>query len=149
MKRSGIEFGRELLKKLPFPAVIFEGELKTRQAPGTHVQPYPVPVLAEPKLIISQLANLRSLKPFPSLDAVNTTTSPQLVKYVLANFGSVDQPRKPGYLRSAYAAICCKRFKPKNMTEDIFIAEILGHKLLQGVAATLSVGQSYKDFYVS
>jgi hypothetical protein len=86
-------------KKLPFPAVIFNGQLKTRQAPGTHSEPYPIPVLADPKLIISQLANLRSLKPFSSLDAVNTTTSPQLVKYVLANFGSVDQPWKPGYLR--------------------------------------------------
>jgi hypothetical protein len=33
------------------------------------------------------------------------------------------------------------------MTEDIFIAEILGHKLLPGATA-LSVGQSYKDFYI-
>ena len=41
----------------------------------------------------------------------------------------------------------CHRFKPKNMTEDIFSAEILGHKLLPGATA-LSVGQSYKDFYV-
>jgi hypothetical protein len=30
------------------------------------------------------------------------------------------------------------------MTEDIFIAEILGYKLLPGATA-LSVGQSYKD----
>jgi hypothetical protein len=44
--------------------------------------------------------------------------------------------------------ICCHRFKPKNMTDDIFIADILGHKLLPGSAA-LSVGQSYKDFYVT
>jgi len=50
-------------------------------------------------------------------------------------------------LRSAYGAICCQLFKPKNMTEDIFLAQILGHKLLPGDAA-LSVGQSYKDFYV-
>ena len=32
------------------------------------------------------------------------------------------------------------------MTEDIFLAQILGHKLLG--AAALSVGQSYNDFYV-
>jgi Telomere resolvase len=50
-------------------------------------------------------------------------------------------------LRSAYGAICCHRFKPKNMTDDIFLAQILGHKLL-GPNASLSVGQSYKDFYV-
>jgi Telomere resolvase len=80
-------------------------------------------------------------------DAVNTTTSPQLPKYVSAAFGSFDQPWKPGHLRSAYGAICCHRFKPKNMTDDIFLAQILGHRLLPGAAA-LSVGQSYKDFFV-
>jgi hypothetical protein len=31
------------------------------------------------------------------------------------------------------------------MTDDIFLAQILGHKLL-GSNAALSVGQSYKDF---
>jgi Telomere resolvase len=106
-----------------------------------------LPVLAEPKLIIHALEQLRALKTFTSPDAVNTTTGPQLPKYVSAAFGSLDQPWKPGHLRSAYSAICCHRFKPINMTEDIFIAEILGHKLLPGAAA-LSVGQSYKDFYV-
>jgi len=30
---------------------------------------------------------------------------------------------------------------------DIFLAQILGHKLL-GPNASLSVGQSYKDFYI-
>ena len=62
-------------------------------------------------------------------------------------FGSLDKPWKPGYLRSAYGAICCHKFKPKNQTDDIFLAQILGHKLL-GPNASLSVGQSYKDFYV-
>ena len=62
-------------------------------------------------------------------------------------FGQGNLFWKPGHLRSAYAGVCCHRFKPKNMTDDIFLAEILGHKLLPGAAA-LSVGQSYKDFYV-
>jgi hypothetical protein len=83
-------------------------------------------ILAEPKKIIAELAKLRVLKTFASPDAVNTTTSPQLPKYVSAAFGSLALPWKPGHLRSAYVAICCHRFKPKNMTEDIFIAEILG-----------------------
>src|SRR3977135_432695 len=43
-------------KKLPFPALIFEGELKTRHAPGTSFEPYPIPVLADPKKIIRALA---------------------------------------------------------------------------------------------
>jgi len=51
-------------------------------------------------------------------------------------------------LCSAYGAICCHRFKPKNLTDDIFLAQILGHKLLVPNAA-LSVGQSYKDFYIT
>ena len=42
--------------KLSFPALIFEGQLKTRQAPGTSFEPYPIPVLAEPKLIIRALS---------------------------------------------------------------------------------------------
>jgi hypothetical protein len=52
----------------------------------------------------------------------------ELPKYISAAFGSLDKPWKPGYLRSAYGTICC-------------------HKLL-GPNASLSVGQSYKDFYV-
>jgi hypothetical protein len=78
---------------------------------------------------------------------VNTTTGPQLPKYVSAAFGSLDLPWKPGHLRSAYGAVCCHKFKPKNQTDDIFLAQILGHKLL-GPNASLSVGQSYKDFYI-
>jgi hypothetical protein len=39
-------------KKLPFPALIFEGQLKTRHAPGTSF---------EPKKIIAELAKLRAL----------------------------------------------------------------------------------------
>jgi hypothetical protein len=135
------------LKKLPFPAVIFEGQLKTRQAPGTSFEPYPIPVLADPKRIIRAFEQLRALKSFTSPDAVNTTTGPQLPKYISHAFGSLDKPWKPGYLRSAYGAICCHRFKPRNMTDDIFLAQILGHKLL-GPNASLSVGQSYKDFYI-
>ena len=79
------------------------------------------------------------------MPGVNATTDPQFPKYHA--FGSLDKPWKPGHLRSAYAAICCQRFKPQNQTDDIFLAQMLGHKLL-GPNASLSVGQSYKDFYV-
>jgi hypothetical protein len=134
-------------EKLPYPALLFDGQLKTRQAPGTSFEPYPIPVLGDPKKLVQALDTLRSLKSFPSPGAVNTTTGPQLPKYVSAAFGSLDLPWKPGHLRSAYGAICCHKFKPKNQTDDIFLAQILGHKLL-GPNASLSVGQSYKDFYI-
>jgi telomere resolvase len=47
---------------------------------------------------------------------------------VSAAFGSLDLPWKPGYLRSAYGAICCHKFKPKNITDDYLPRSILGHK---------------------
>jgi len=48
--------------------------------------------LADPKKIIRALDGLRSLKSFPSADAVNRTTGPQLPNYVSHSFGSLDQP---------------------------------------------------------
>ena len=147
LDRVANSFGSLPRKILPFPAVIFDGQLKTRQAPGTSFEPYPIPVLADPKKIIRALAQLRDLKSFSSADAVNTTTGPQLPKYVSSAFGSLERAWKPGCLRSAYGAVCCHRFKPENITDDIFLAQILGHKLL-GPNASLSVGQSYKDFYI-
>ena len=56
-------------KKLPFPALIFEGQLKTRQAPGTSFEPYPIPVLAAPKRVLAAFERLRSISvpiPMPS-----------------------------------------------------------------------------------
>jgi hypothetical protein len=57
---------------------------------GTSFEPYPIPVLGDPKKIVQALETLRSLKSFPSPKAVNTTTGPQLPKYVSAAFGSLD-----------------------------------------------------------
>ena len=85
-----------------FPAN--EGQLKTRHGSRHQLRGLPHPVLAEPKKIIRALDQLRSLKTFPSPDAVNTTTGPQLPKYVSHALGSLYQPWKPGYLRSAYGA---------------------------------------------
>jgi Telomere resolvase len=135
-------------EKLPYPAILFDGQLKTRQAPGTSSEPYLIPVLADPRKLVQALDQLRSLKSFPSPPRPLTPPpAPNSKKYVSAAFGSLDLPWKPGYLRSAYGAICCHKFKPKNQTDDIFLAQILGHKLL-GPNASLSVGQSYKDFYI-
>jgi len=69
---------------------------KPAMAPGTSFEAYPIPVLAEPKKIIRALDQLRSLKTFPSPDAVNTTTRPQLPKYISHALGSLYQPWKPG-----------------------------------------------------
>jgi len=67
-------------KKPPFPALIFEDSSKHVRLQALASSPYPIPVLAEPKKIIRALDQLRALKTFPSADAVNTTTGPQLPK---------------------------------------------------------------------
>jgi hypothetical protein len=64
-------------EKLPYPALLFDGQLKTRQAPGTSSEPYLIPILANPKKLVQALDTLRSLKSFPSPEAVNTTTGPR------------------------------------------------------------------------
>jgi telomere resolvase len=84
---------------------------------------------------------------YPNQQRAHIATKDALNNEVKVAFGLGNLRCKPGHLRSAYSAICCQLFKPKNMTEDIFLAQILGHKLLPGAAA-LSVGQSYKEFYV-
>jgi len=134
-------------KKLPFPALIFDGQLKTRQAPGTSFAPYPIPVLAAPKRVLAAFERLRSIRTYPDAQRAHIGTKDALNNEVKIAFGQGNLSWKPGHLRSAYAAICCHKFKPQNMTPDIVMAEILGHKLLPGAAA-LSVGQSYKDFYI-
>ena len=73
-------------KKLPFPALIFDGQLKTRHAPGTSFEPYPIPILADPKKIIGALDQLRALKTFASANAVNTTTGPGVAQVHFRRF---------------------------------------------------------------
>jgi hypothetical protein len=95
--RPGLPGGRTIPRAFPwktllYPALLFDGQLKTRQAPGTSSEPYLIPVLGGPKKIIQVLDRLRDLKSFPSPEAVNTTTGPQLPKYVSAAFGSLDLP---------------------------------------------------------
>jgi len=46
--------------KLPFPAVIFSGQLKTRFARGTGFEPYPIPVPAPPKTVLEAFGRLRA-----------------------------------------------------------------------------------------
>ena len=88
------------------------------------------------------------IRTYPDAQRAHIGTKDALNNEVKIAFGQGDLSWKPGHHRSAYGAICCHRFKPKNMTDDIFLAEILGHKLLPGSAA-LSVGQSYKDFSIN
>jgi hypothetical protein len=135
-------------EKLPYPALLFDGQLENlAKLPAPAPSPTSSPSwpsqrnLSRPSILSG--TSKASLPPQPS----TPSTGPRLPKYVSAAFGSLDLPWKPGHLRSAYGAICCHKFKPKNQTDDIFLVQIPGHKLL-GPNASLSVGQSYKDFYI-
>ena len=44
--------------------------------PGSSSEPYLIPVLVDPKKLVRALDTLRTLKSFPSPEAVNTTTGP-------------------------------------------------------------------------
>ena len=60
------------MSELPFPTLIFEGQLKTRHAPGTSFEPYPIPVLAEPKRVLAAFERLRSSVPIPMPNALTS-----------------------------------------------------------------------------
>jgi hypothetical protein len=112
------------------------------------VQMIGVPSQTDPSPRFSLSVSPLSLPISPATAAPAPWALQKLHRICQAAFGSLDKPWwKPGYLRSAYGTVCCHKFKPKNQTDDIFLAQILGHKLL-GPNASLSVGQSYKDFYI-
>lgn len=67
-------------KSSPIPPSSSTVNSKLGQAPGTSFEPYPVP--ADPKKIVQALDTLRDLKSLVSAKAVNTTTGPQLPKYI-------------------------------------------------------------------
>jgi hypothetical protein len=101
-------------------SLIFEGQLKTRHAPGKSFEPYLIPVLASPKRVLAAFERLRSkIRTYPDAQRAHIGTKDALNNEVKLAFGQGDLSWKPGHLRSAYGAICCHRFKPKNMTDDI------------------------------
>jgi hypothetical protein len=55
---------------------------------------------------------------------VNTTTGPQLPKYVSAAFGSLDLPWKPGHLRSAL------EFVAEDLGEEDIVGDVFGFELV-------------------
>src|SRR6266436_8169329 len=56
-------------KKLPYPVLIFSGQLKTRNAPGTSFEPYPIPVLADPKKNLRKRSHVRRIRKIARLVA--------------------------------------------------------------------------------
>jgi hypothetical protein len=136
-------------------SVIFDGQAKTRGAASAQIGPYPIPVLAEPKLILDAFDRLRSRVSFRDLEArfpvsadlhkkIAQRTGKPLADAVRAAYG---RDLRPGYtfapkdLRAAYTTIAHARYAPAAISETAYAAEILGHSKDDVVTAL-----SYKRF---
>jgi hypothetical protein len=117
------------------------------QAPGTSFEPYPIPVLADPMKLIQALDQLRSLKSFLSPEAVNNdhrAPTPQV------RFRGLRLPRPTLETRTPPKRLrrhLLPQVQTRKPDRRYLPRQILGHKLL-GPNASLSVGQSYQDFYI-
>jgi hypothetical protein len=136
-------------EKLPYPALLFDGQLeKTRQAPGTSSLALHHPRSDRPQETCpSPQHSPRSQElPFPrSREHHHRPTTPQVRFRRLRLPGTTLVETRP--LAQRLRRPLLPQVQTQNQTDDIFLAQILGHKLL-GPNASLSVGQSYKDFYI-
>jgi hypothetical protein len=135
-------------KKLPYPALIFDGQLEN--PPGSrhqfralpHPPFWPIPRnLSRPSILsgISRASLLpRPLTPPPARSSPSTCPPPSAPSTYHGNPATCEAPTAPSVATAS---------NPKTRPTGIFLAKILGHKLL-GPNASLSVGQSYKDFYI-
>ena len=95
-----------------------------------HHLKYPGTALNEFRRVLSNSALICA---YPDAQRAHIATKDALNNEVKLAFGQGDLSWKPNHLRSAYGAICCKRFKPQNMTDDIFLAQILGTNACRGL----------------
>jgi hypothetical protein len=129
----------------PENTLVFDGQAKTRGAVSAQTAPYPIPVLAEPQLVLDAFARLRDTYDCANLtnEQVHNRTSKTLNGYV-AQFFSDDAgtAMMPKDLRAAYATIAWEWFAPPHIAQSAYFARILGHSELDLVTV-----QSYIDFY--
>jgi hypothetical protein len=129
----------------PEHTLVFDGQAKTRGAVSAQTAPYPIPVLAEPQLVLDAFARLRDTYDCANLtnEQVHNRTSKTLNGYV-AQFFSDDagNAMMPKDLRAAYATIAWEWFAPPHIAQSAYFARILGHSELDLVTV-----QAYIDFY--
>jgi hypothetical protein len=131
----------------PEHTLVFDGQAKTRGAVTAHTAPYPIPVLAEPQLVLDAFARLRDIYDCANLtneqvhnEQVHNRTSKTLNDHV-AQFFSDDAgtAMMPKDLRAAYATIAWEWFAPPHIAQSAYFARILGHSELDLVTV-----QSYR-----
>lgn len=125
--------------------IVFSGQLKTKESDNAQLNPYKIPVLSDPNLIISGLNNLRNLKDFSNLSTkeVHSRCNKSCNEAVKRHYKGLIENVSVKDLRSIYATITYVLFCPPTISETAYHARILGHSELD-----LSTAQSYKDFYL-
>gem|GEM_PF-4965069 len=157
----------EILKMAEFSAVpgksdhvMFEGQAKTR----AEAQPYEIPVIGGVKAhdVIVALKELRAKRDFSELEAdeVNAKTAKTMSETVERVFGADEEGNKikPKDLRAIYRVVAIRDFKPIDKGQNVFVAEILGHRTYETTeagrasfsAGTLNrnIADSYEDFHL-
>lgn len=125
--------------------LLFRGQLKTRQAPGTRQRAYHIPVLGDPALVLATWARVRL--EVGKLDPI--TAKARYARWLndtsRRNFGV-----RPHLLRAAYAAISYRLFSPESVSDTYYYAKILGHTTNTPGSETpdLTTAMSYERFFV-
>lgn len=126
--------------------LLFRGQLKTRNAPGTMQRGYHIPVLADPLTVLAAWETVRmTIGKLPPKEATSRYSR------WLNDISSKHFKLRPHLLRAAYAAICYRAFAPETMSDTYYYARILGHRSQTPGSETpdLATAMSYERFVVT
>jgi integrase len=132
-------------------STVFSGQLKTKDSELSQDN-YEIPLLVPADDVINALAELRGKRDFSGLPVPTSKTLAQVVNLRTAKAQSecvktyfnpfIDNPHAYN-LRAVYAMLCSEKHKPADMTQQAYIASILGHSENDSTTAA-----SYLDFYI-
>lgn len=127
--------------------LLFDGQAKTRGAESARNEPYEIPVLADPELVLHVFKQLRERYDLSGLTSkqVSDRTSKELGGYAKRSFldaAKTAQPLNPKALRAAYATIAYEWYAPDAQSWNSYTARLLGHS-----AQDLVTSFSYDQFW--
>lgn len=134
-------------------AVLFSGQRKTRGSDAARLEPYQIPVLVEPELVLAAIARIRARFPVQDLTDVQVQdkAGKNVGKYAKGEFqeqiapGYRDRggdPLSPKDLRAAYATCVYEKYAPRSLSWNAYTSRVLGHS-----ANDLLTSMSYDEFY--
>ena len=139
-------------------SVMFDGQAKTKNRPGTRQAAYEIPVLAEARLVLAAFEELRASpegQEWAGLDNREfsrlTTGSGADERIALAEtvegvFGGLwpeENRLTPRSLRALYAEVAYKHFGTPAVSKNSYFAAVLGHTMKD-----LETSLSYMDYYL-